>query len=88
MQTLKEYSPEEILLNTVELENVTHEYEDWKKPEEKRSKYKEITISFAINLLFNCVAIFPSFFGFSSRKKLGKKKVWNVSLFVHFKHVQ
>lgn len=58
---LKEYNPNELLLNKDIIKNVMTEYAAWQEPEINRAKYKELTLTLAADILLNLIALAPSF---------------------------
>lgn len=58
---LKEYNPNELLLNKDIIKNVMTEYAGWQEPETNRAKYKELTLTLAVDILLNLFALAPSF---------------------------
>lgn len=58
---LRDYNPDELLLNKDAIKNITTEYIDWYEPDNNRIKYKEITITFSIDILLNLIALLTSF---------------------------
>lgn len=63
---LKDYNPDELLLNKDAIKNITTEYINWYEPDNKRTKFKEITITFSIDILFSLIALLTSFSDMSS----------------------
>lgn len=53
--------PEKILLTSDSVTNITKEYSDWYEPDQKRIKYKELTITLTSNILLNLFALLLSF---------------------------
>jgi len=67
---LEEYKPKDILLNSDAVTNVVTDYLNWQEPENKRNKYKELTISFAIEIILGLFAIVPSWTAMSIFAKI------------------
>ncbi len=63
---LKDYTPNELLLNKDMIKNTTTAYSNWYEPENNRVKFKELTLTFLVDILFSVVALCSSYSAMSN----------------------